>query len=269
MNEIYKFRNDLDQFPPNGSYNYMETDSEWVFNNNLKEEPNNLSLKYYQDNPITYKLNNCGFRTPDDFNSEDWGNVFVGCSHTFGVGHHLENVWSYKLNQLIGGKFWNLGIGGTGVISQFRVLLGYYKELKIKNIFHYAPKYPRYEFIENGTPQYYIVSNYNENWLPKFGTLMSESLLTEEQVEFNWLSYTYAIKGLAKEIGCNYYLVEGELGLHSHADCSLQARDLFHDTTLYQHNIYKKFVNLYDPNLLVDITDDNLIFDVQNLHKLV
>jgi hypothetical protein len=244
MSKIYKFRNDLDQFPPNGTYHFMETDSEFNLNYNLKEEPDNSSLQYYLNNPITYKLNNCGFRTPDDFNPYDWGNVYLGCSHTFGIGHHLENTWSYKLNKALGdGKFWNLGIGGTGVMTQFRILLGYYKELRIKNIFHYAPKYPRYEFIENGVPQYYIISNYNENWLPKFGTLMSDSLLTDEQIEFNWKAYTYACRAIANEIKANYYLIEGDVGLQSHADDSLQARDLFHHTTRYQEKIFKQFLN--------------------------
>ena len=40
---------------------------------------------------IEYKLNNEGFRTPDDFNSMDEGNIFLGCSHTFGVGLPIEN----------------------------------------------------------------------------------------------------------------------------------------------------------------------------------
>ena len=104
------------------------------------------------ENPIEYKLNNEKFRTPDDFNLIDEGNVYLGCSHTFGIGLHLENVWSYKLNQKIGGKFWNLSVAGTGVVSHYRILKGYYKELKIKNIFHFAPKYPRFEFIINHKP---------------------------------------------------------------------------------------------------------------------
>ena len=212
----------------NNEYDFMETDSVNIWNENLKSHNDNFnkynfikySIEYYIQNPIKYKLNNYGFRTMDDFNSEDVGNVFLGCSHTFGVGHHLENIWSYKLNQIIGGKFWNLSVGGTGVATHFRLLLGFYKELKIKNIFHFAPKYPRYEFIENGTPQNYVINDYNKLWDLKFGNLLNDCLLTDEQCEFNWISYTYAIKGLAKEIGCNYYLIEGNTGWYSYNDDS-------------------------------------------------
>jgi hypothetical protein len=236
----------------NNEHDFIETDSMNVWDEHLNGQINNFnkySIQYYIKNPIKYQFNNCGFRTPDDFNSVDEGNVFLGCSHTFGIGHHLENVWSYKLNQIIGGKFWNLGIGGTGVTTHFRLLLAFYKELKIKNIFHFAPKYPRYEFIENGRPQNYIICNYYKEWESKFGNLMVDSLLTDEQCEFNWMSYTYAIKGLANEIGCNYYLIEGDTGWHGQDDNSLQARDLLHHTTKVQHSIYQDFLKMYDENL--------------------
>jgi hypothetical protein len=244
--EILKYRDDLND--KINTFKFIPSDGEDTWFTNLKFKNNN-SLKYYLDNPIEYKLNNCGFRTPDDFNSTDTGNIFLGCSHTFGIGHHLENVWSYKLNNVIGGKFWNLGMGGTGVASHFRILLAYYKELKIKNIFHFAPMYPRYEFIQNGKPKNYIIANYNEEWKSTFGDLMINSLLTNEQCEMNWITYTSAIKGLASEIGCNYYLIEGDAGWHGADDNSLQARDLMHHTTEYQHKIYKDFLKLYDENL--------------------
>lgn len=264
--EIYKHRNqlDLDGLKPNNEYNFADSDSERQWNKILKYYTNNHSVQYYIQNPIKYKLNNCGFRTPDDFNSEEEGNVFLGCSHTFGVGHHLNDIWSYKLNNIIGGKFWNLGLGGTGVMTHFRILLAYYKQLKIKNIFHYAPKYPRYEFIENGIPQHYILNEYNKNWKFKFGNLIFDSLLTQEQIEFNWITFTNAIKGLATEIGCNYYLIEGDIGPHSNVDNSLQARDLMHHTTKVQHSIYKDFLKLYDENLYNEFANtQEPIYDIK------
>ncbi len=269
MNKVYKYRNQLDYegYKPNRQYQFIDTDSENQWKKILKYNTDNHSVEYYIKNPIQYKLNNYGFRTPDDFNNYDEGNVFLGCSHTFGVGHHLENTWSYKLNQTIGGKFWNLGIGGSGVMTHFRLLLGFYKELKIKNIFHFAPKYPRYEFIENGVPQHYILNEFSKNWKDKFGNLVINSLLTNEQIEFNWLAYTNAIKSIANEVGCNYYLIEGDIGLFN-TDESLLARDLVHHTTKEQDLIYKNFLKLYDENLYEKIKNvDNPIFDIKNYMK--
>lgn len=251
----------------NTTYQYIPTDAEerWLYNAKFKS--NNHSIQYYIKNPIEYKLNNYGFRTPDDFNEEGEGNVFLGCSHTMGIGHHLENTWSYKLNNVIGGKFWNLGIP-SGVATHFRLLLGYYKELNIKNIFHYAPMYPRYEFIENGQPTGYIVNEYNEDWWLKFGTFMQTSLLTDEQCEMNWITYTNAIRGLAKEIGCNYYLIEGDAGRFSDCDDSLQARDLIHHTTKVQHTLYQDFLKMYNIDLYEKYKDtQEPIFDIKAFIK--
>lgn len=267
-NKILKHRCDLD-FAPNKIHKFIPSDSEEEWIKNLKFK-NNISLKYYLDNPIEYKLNNDGFRTPDDFNSEDYGNVFLGCSHTFGIGHHLKNVWSYKLNNIIGGKFWNLGIGGTGVATHFRILLAYYKELKIKNIFHYAPLYPRYEFIKNGEPNNYIISDYKKEWEFEFGNLLVNSLLTNEQSEINWIAYTSAIKGLASEIGCNYYLIQGDNGRHGSDDNSLQARDLMHHTTEYQHGIYQDFLKIYDMDLYEKYANtQEPIYDIRKYKSII
>ena len=87
---------------------WFGTDFKELFEKNYKKYPNDESLKYYQENPIEYISNNYGFRTTDDFNDTDEGNVFLGCSFTFGLGLHLEDTWAYKVNKTIGGKFWNL-----------------------------------------------------------------------------------------------------------------------------------------------------------------
>jgi len=258
-NKILKYRCELDDLnlKPNETYEYIPTDSKEYWDRHIISELDKPSIQYYELNPIEYKLNNAGFRTPDDFNSYDEGDVYLGCSHTFGIGHHLENVWSYKLSKILGRKFWNLGIGGTGTDTHFRLLFAFYKELKIKNIFHYAPLYPRYEFIENGRPHWYIIANYNKNWESKFGNLMKESLLTNEQVELNWHKNTSAIRGLASEIGANYYVIEGSRGWHGRDDESLLARDLLHHTTKYHHSVYQDFLKLYDDNLYSTFKDVN------------
>jgi hypothetical protein len=268
--EILKYRNDLCELNhfKGQKYLHVHTDNIMRWEENLKKEKNNTSIQYYIKYPIEYRLNNEGFRTLDDFNSEDEGNVYLGCSHTFGIGHHLENVWTYKLNKIIGGKFWNMGVGGSGVMTHFRLFLAYYKELKIKNVFHYAPMYPRYEFIENGEPNYYIMGECNDKWELKFGTLLRECLMTDEQNEINWLAHTNAIRGLVNEIGAKYYLIGGETGLHHKNDLSLQARDLTHHTSLRQHKIYEDFLKIYDMDLYEKYKDEQLpITDIKTYMK--
>ena len=93
------------QFPQNRKPNTIDlwhpADTETLFKQNLEKYPDSVHLQNYLKNPITYSYNNYGFRTRDDFNLNEEGNVFLGCSHTFGIGHHLEDTWVYKLSEKI------------------------------------------------------------------------------------------------------------------------------------------------------------------------
>jgi hypothetical protein len=272
MEDLYKHRTSFEYTnSANKIYKWVPGDNEILFNNLLKREPNNPNWLYYLKNPIEYKLNNEGFRTPDDFNSTDEGNVFLGCSHTFGIGHHLENTWSYRINKLIGGKFWNLSIGGVGVITSFRLLLGYYNELNIKNIFHFAPFYPRYEFIINGIPTNFLLNLYSSDFDKQFGFLCKDSLFNEDQLKFTYDSYIYAIKGVASEMGINYYHIDWKPTEQEYInkDDSLQARDFYHFSTKIHDKIFKKFLKMYDINLFNLYKDNDDYIKFNNINNSV
>jgi hypothetical protein len=251
MDDLYKHRTYFEPYKPNIEYDFVYADDDKPFFKLIKNHPDNKSLKYYIENPIKYKFNNYGFRTPDDFNSTDEGNIFLGDSHTFGIGHHLENVWSYKLNNLIGGKFWNISVPGTGIMTSYRLLKGFIKEMNVKNIFHYAPKYGRYEFFIDGIPTNIIINTYNHSWDKLFGEFIEKSLIDDVQIDFTYDSYCDAIRGVAAEMGVNYYYLDWKPTVDEYTTCdgSLQARDIFHFSTKLQHKIFLKFLENYNYEL--------------------
>jgi hypothetical protein len=236
---------------PSNTYGWIPMDTKELFDENLKKYPGNNSLKYYLENPIEYKLNNYGFRTPDDFNSEDRGNLFLGCSHTFGIGHHLENTWAYKVNQHVGGKFWNVGIGGSGVMTHYRILSQLYKKLKIKNIFHYAPTYCRYEFIIDNNPESFSVMDMDDlgNVIIdgshlNLGDLTERSLINEDQLQMTYNTHINAIRWLSHQIGCDYFLVNI---VNFYDDMkTLRARDLTHYSVGIEDELSKFFIAMYN-----------------------
>ena len=242
----------MEMYEPSNTHSWIPMDTEELFEINLNNNPLDKSLNYYLQNPIEYKLNNYGFRTPDDFNSEDEGNVFLGCSYTFGIGHHLENVWSYKVNKHVGGKFWNLGIGGTGVMTHYRLLKEFYKKLKIKNIFHYAPVYCRYEFFFNDKLVSFSAGDIsedgkiiiNKNPPVNMGNFLTDSLINECQIESIYNTHIDAIKWLSHEIGCDYYLVNRSNFLGD--EKSLKARDLQHNSVNKETELSEDFIKMYN-----------------------
>jgi len=233
-------------YPANRSDNWNGNDGEDRFDKNCKKYPNSKSLEYYKKNPIEYNYNNFGFRTPDDFNDTDEGNVFLGCSNTMGVGHHLENTWSYKVNKEIGGKFWNLSQGGCGIQTDYRLLLGWKDTLKIKNIFHYTIPWPRYEFFNDKEMIY--LTPWNKSIIKSYKWKFYVDILAgEEYCNYNQMVYINAIKGLSQDMGCNYYyLTDKILDEFNQNDNSISARDLGHYSIGLQNFIYENVLKEWE-----------------------
>ena len=101
----------------NTTYNFIDGDSEELYKENLLKKPIDW---FYRNNPITYKYNSSGFRC-HEFNDLNFNNyiLFLGDSHTEGVGLHLEDTYAYKVSKQLHKSYANLGIGGTGIDIMF------------------------------------------------------------------------------------------------------------------------------------------------------
>jgi len=148
----------------NKAYKWIPADSESLFLHNIKAYPNIKDLKKYEQDPIEYEFNNYGFRTPVNFKKGLEGNVFLGCSYTLGIGHHLENVWSWKVNEAIGGNFINFGIGGAGIGTSARLLYAFKDYFNYKNVFLHIPHPYRYEYYEPTTKCFNSLSPAYKEW---------------------------------------------------------------------------------------------------------
>ena len=223
-------------YEKNTTLGWIPTDSKDLFFDRLKKDPTNPSLLHYLENPISYKLNNYGFRTPIDFVDGVEGNLFLGCSHTFGIGHYLENTWSWKLNEYVGGNFLNASVGGSGIGTASRLLYGLKGIIKPKNVFLYFPHTSRFEYY-----------NPRENWTS--ATIHNNDFLIlseKNNMEMYYYLHFNAIKTLCKELNTTLYAVNNENIFHNRhktfPDC---ARDL-HLSPADQINIFERFKQAYD-----------------------
>ena len=92
-------------------------------------------LDFYPNHPISYKINNFGFRSDDISEKTVKDNyVFIGCSNTFGLGVPVDHIWSYQLNNFLNGSsFINLGTRGGNVetmVYNFFSLVKYFGKPK-------------------------------------------------------------------------------------------------------------------------------------------
>lgn len=261
----------------NTSVEFLGPRDKEEFEQNLKNHPDNSSLKYYQDNPINYVHNNLGFRSNFDYKKGDKGNLYLGCSHTFGEGLHIEDTWSYKVNEKVGGNYINLGVPGTGMQTGARLLLTYLEYFDVQNVFVYYPHVYRFEYYHPYTGNDY------ENWftcLPHHGFtwpgLNKQALSLLLEVDYAVSSFVnsfYSIVGQCQSKGIPVYF--GNLATHFNFDKdALKARDLTHYSTTVHDCIACDMVNKFKSKKIpgredLSVEFKHLIRDEHNKTKLL
>lgn len=91
---------------------YSGADSEELYNKNLLKFSQDW---YYRNTNISYTYNEYGHRTAPvaDINLSNYI-LFVGCSHTEGIGLKLEDTYPNVVSKKLGIDYYNLAVGGTG-----------------------------------------------------------------------------------------------------------------------------------------------------------
>jgi hypothetical protein len=98
-------------------------DSEENWNRNLADQRHRRMLEHsgwLSAAPIEYCYNSYGFRD-QEFEVVPSG-LALGCSFTEGVGVAESQSWPQQLQQILGVRVWNLGVGGAGIGTAFRML---------------------------------------------------------------------------------------------------------------------------------------------------
>lgn len=135
---------------------WIANDFESTFKENIKKYPQ--YLQYYVDNPITYRVNKQYFRSTFDFkpSKKKKVNLFIGCSHTFGIGLHWKHTWPYLLSQNLDEEIINLGVPGGCIEVSYINLKKYIDYFDVQNVFHLQPVYARYLAFWNNKLESFI-----------------------------------------------------------------------------------------------------------------
>lgn len=128
-------------------------DTEDRFLKNWSSEPTRsqlINFNYTDQTTITYKYNSHGFRD-SEFDSTPSG-LALGCSFTEGIGIEENQTWPKVLSKKLNFNIWNLGIGGTGADTCFRMLAYWIDKLHIKFVTMSVPPVDRVEVFFDGAP---------------------------------------------------------------------------------------------------------------------
>ena len=219
--------------------------------NESNYKPLNNGIKNYSKTEIIYQHNPDGFRC-DDLNIESSHPLlFMGCSHTEGIGLPIDEIYSYYIYQRyqehlnIKIPFWSLGKGGTSIDYAARVLYNYYELLKPKHIIYLMSGFYRRE---------YCLDESYSVWFPNPSRLFkaNQNFKDVGKVFSNTFFAAYEsyrslviLNFIAKTIGCKIYLFD----LHSYTD---KERQFINQTKEFDQIIYTPLINLvYDKDLLI------------------
>lgn len=173
----------------------------------------------YKENPVEYSMNSDFFRSEFEFDPDESlkVDIFLGCSHTVGIGHHWEHTWPFLVSQKTGYKVVNLGIGGSGIEVSYGKLLKYIDYFDVQNIFHYQPIYARYDFIDNRDTSFadYLHFHYlpfqpqydaiDTGYSPYTREYIRDVMVSDRYMYYNHVKHLHAVHGLASSRGIPYF----------------------------------------------------------------
>ena len=103
----------------NRTVKWLPQDTEELYLENLKSNQLALERNGWIDTEITYKFNSFAFRCEEFTN--DPSILFLGCSHTVGVGLPVEHTWPTIVANKLNLKCYNLGQGGGSADTAYRL----------------------------------------------------------------------------------------------------------------------------------------------------
>jgi len=211
------------------------TDLEELYQKNLSRNRSQLEQYNWIDRPITYKFNSYGFRA-DEFDSTDPGVMFVGCSHTLGMGLPIESTWAYQVSTALKLKNYNLGVGGASNDTAFRLAYHWIDQLKPDVVIFLSTERTRLE-LHIDDDQLYDLSVWPLGF-PIVDTFMQSWYSNDTNSNMNYLKNTLAIKQLCSDRNIKY--VQQEALNITMID---RARDLQHYGEKTQRDIASMFLS--------------------------
>jgi hypothetical protein len=241
------------------SSDWCGTDSEarWLENQHKPE------LDYYRHNPVRYDMNNQYFRSQYDY-MELSGNqtevdVFLGCSHTVGVGLPEHLTWTSGVSHHTGRTPVNLALPGSGCEWSLVALMRWRDLLNIRAVYHFQPIYARYLYKTGDASQHALTSNTFVHLHPDQinDNFIARNKSDQGYIELSHYRNVKAIQQLCSEHDAEYWHSDGsrlstelQVDLYNPdvlTESDIPARDLQHFPVSWHEQIAEHFIDQAEP----------------------
>jgi len=184
---------------------WYPTDDEETFNT----QSEHFKKYWNEQKKITYSLNSYGHREVEISLKEDRESVMcLGCSNTFGIGHHVDDIWPTIVSNNIGLKRINLGVAASSLDTAFRIYSSWQPIIKSKMTCVFIPPPFRYELggyahLGNWTAENFLKENKVES-----AHFYTKYLANDTYFELNKSKNILAMRKIAEETNSKIYFVE-------------------------------------------------------------
>ena len=254
-------------------HDWLGTDDEKTFSIHFKHFPH--ILEYYVDNPIKYNINNHFCRSDFDFEKDKTlkVDIFLGCSHTFGMGLHEKHLWWNKVTEYTNNTPINLAVGGCSMEEQFIRLARVIDYFDVQNVIWFAPHFYRYTYNDGDLFRTFNINEYISTREGSAGDYPYEEwfirhnfLEDDYSAYYNWKHAT-AVSGLCLQRDIPFFLKHmvrfdpedlitrefNDNGVVTNVeqfdiDNNIPARDIIHMTVNQQTTIGNHMVELVKNN---------------------
>jgi hypothetical protein len=207
----------------NQTVEWFGADCQEQFSQNLEKQKPLLKVNGWIDKSVHYTFNSAGFRC-DEF-TEDPTLMFLGCSHTFGLGIPYDSTWPYLVAKKLGLRNANLGWPGTSNDTAFRLAYYYIPIIKPKMVIFLSPSESRLELVKHDVDSL--------NFLPSEQT---PAVIKHEHASYSnfyqdWLSSdtNLLMNKLKNKLAINMMCVDQQIKFVSMDSTELRRHDLARD----------------------------------------
>jgi len=179
----------------NQTLDWLPMDTQDLFNKNVNLKKDLLIENGWLNQKFTYQFNQEGFRS-DEFSTED-GIVFLGCSHTTGIGLPYEHTWPYIVSRYLRKKCYNLAIGGGSNDLAFRMAYNYIPKLKPSLVIFLVTHSSRLELLHKNNQSFQFCGPRTS--LFKNDKFYETWLMNENNLNANLLKNLLAIESICNK----------------------------------------------------------------------
>jgi hypothetical protein len=224
----------------------MDTNELFLKHQRNKHTRKKLKELNWTEDSIEYKFNSQGFRS-DNFDSKGDSIVFLGCSHTIGIGINFEDTASYIVSRQLGYNCFNLGLGGGSNDTCFRFAYHWIEKLSPKIVVLIAPSIYRFEIADDrrSYKNGFEILKASSPILKEYRLFYRQWIDNDDNSYFNFHKNVLAINKICDMNGAKFVCTDfDQVDPRTFSDSDNFARDLAHAGRLPNREKANEILNL-------------------------